>query len=136
MAYLTIEQEIQRQSKLLENFDDPMERYQLIIDFGDKLPELNDEFRIDENRVLGCQSNLWMKNFGTEQLELRAYSEAFIVRGLAQMVLEIYNGKTKDEILATDPNILENLGIAGLLTPGRQNGIGNLIKKVYEYAGQ
>jgi sulfur transfer protein SufE len=52
------------------------------------------------------------------------------------MVLQIYNGKTKDEILATDPNILENLGIAGLLTPGRQNGIGNLIKKVYEYAGQ
>ena len=134
MAYLTIKQEIHKLSKLLEDFDDPMERYQLIIDFGDKLPELTDEFRIDENKVIGCQSNLWIKDFGTDKLELRAYSEAFIVRGLAQIILQIYNGKTRLEVQSTDIDVLESLGIAGLLTPGRQNGIGNLIKKVYEYA--
>ena len=52
------------------------------------------------------------------------------------MVLQIYNGKTKEEVLSIDKNILNELGIAGLLTAGRQNGIGNLINKVYEYAGQ
>lgn len=106
------------------------------MDFGDSLPELSKDFLIDENRVQGCQSELWVKDFGTDVFELRAQSEALIVRGLVAMILKIYNGKSKEEVAGTEPNVLAQLGISGILTPGRQNGVGNLIKKIYGYAGK
>lgn len=136
MTYLNVKQEIQHLSQLLNEFDDNLDKYQFIMDFGDNIPELSSEFHTDENRVNGCQSNLWIKNFGTDTMDLKAYSDALVVRGLVGMVLKIYNNKTKQEVLNSDPNLLNNLGISGILTPGRQNGVGNLINKVYDYARQ
>jgi cysteine desulfuration protein SufE len=118
----------------LEIFDEDMDKYDYIIEYGDRLTELDEIYRMDQYLVMGCQSKLWIREFGDSTLEFRAFSEAKIVRGLAAMVLDIFNGKTKKEILETDPKILNSLGIAGLLTPGRQNGIGNLVKKIYEIA--
>lgn len=120
----------------IESYDDDMDKYEYIIDYGDQLVELPEIYRMDQYLVLGCQSKLWVRDFGDSTLEFKAYSEAKIVRGLAAIVLEIFNGKTKEEILETDPKILNNLGIAGILTPGRQNGIGNLIKRIYEIANK
>lgn len=120
----------------LESFDDKMDKYEYIIDYGDRLPELSVEFRDNKHRVLGCQSELWIRGSGTKKLKFEAFSEAKMVRGLAAMVLDIYNDRTAEEILETDPKILNNLGIDGLLTPGRQNGIGNLIAKIYEIANK
>lgn len=116
----------------LEVFDDDMDKYDYIIEYGDRLYELDDIYKMDQYLVMGCQSKLWIREFGDTTLEFKAFSEAKIVRGLAAMVLDIFNGKTKKEILETDPKILNSLGIAGLLTPGRQNGIGNLIARIYE----
>ncbi len=120
----------------LELFDDDMLKYEYIIDYGDKLPELGGIYQIPQYLVLGCQSKLWIRDFGDKKLEFKAYSEAKIVRGLVSIILEIFNGKTKEEILETDPKILNSLGIAGLLTPGRQNGVGNLITRIYEIANK
>jgi sulfur transfer protein SufE len=117
----------------LEQFDD-MDKYEYIIDYGDRLIELPDIYRLPMYQVMGCQSELWIRDFGDRTLKFKAYSEAKIVRGLTAMILEIFNDKTKDEILGTDPEILNNLGIKGLLTAGRQNGVGNLIRKIYEIA--
>jgi len=132
MEYLTIEQEIKKLSQTLNEFDDNLEKYQFIMEFGDNLDELPIEFRTDENKVIGCQSDLWISNFSQDKLEAKAYSEALIVRGLVGIVLKIYNGRTADEILYSDPKLLNGLGIDGILTPGRQNGVGNLIKKIYK----
>lgn len=132
----SVKQEIENLNQLLTEIEDNLEKYQVIMDFGDSLPELTKEFLIDENRVQGCQSELWIKDFGTDVFELRAQSEALIVRGLVAMILKIYNGKSKDEVANTEPNVLAQLGISGILTPGRQNGVGNLIKKIYGYAGK
>lgn len=118
----------------LDSYDDDMDKYEYIIDYGDTLKELPEIYRMDQYLVLGCQSKLWIRDFGDKTLEFKAYSEAKIVRGLAAMILDIFNGKTKEEILGMDPKILNSLGIAGILTPGRQNGIGNLIKRIYEIA--
>ena len=136
MTSSAIQKEIETLSQLLNEFDDPMEKYELIMDLGNELPTLDEQYCTDENRILGCQSNLWVKNFGTDCIDLKATSDAFIVRGMAQMILKVFNGKTKEEVLATNPDVLQALGISGLLTAGRQNGVGNLINKVYMYARQ
>jgi cysteine desulfuration protein SufE len=130
----SIKDKITKLKNDLEVFDEDMDKYDYIIEYGDHLNELDEIYRMDQYLVMGCQSKLWIREFGDTKLEFRAYSEAKIVRGLAAMVLDIFNGKTKKEILETDPKILNSLGIAGLLTPGRQNGIGNLITKIYEIA--
>jgi cysteine desulfuration protein SufE len=130
----SIKDKITKFKKDLEIFDEDMDKYDYIIEYGDRLTELDEIYRMDQYLVMGCQSKLWIREFGDSTLEFRAFSEAKIVRGLAAMVLYIFNGKTKKEILETDPKILNSLGIAGLLTPGRQNGIGNLVKKIYEIA--
>ncbi len=120
----------------LELFDDNMDKYEYLIECGDRLADLDEEYRTERNLVLGCQSKLWVMNFGDQKLQFKAYSEAKIVRGLVAIILEIFNGKSKEEILETDPKILNTLGISGLLTPGRQNGVGNLIKRIYEIANR
>lgn len=130
----SIELEIDKLKEDIGVFDDNMEKYDFIIDYGDTLQDLDEKYWTDENKVLGCQSNLWIYDFGTKKTNFKAYADAKIVRGLAAMILQIYNGKTYDEILSCDPKVLNNLGIASLLTPGRQNGIGNLIAKIYEIA--
>jgi cysteine desulfuration protein SufE len=130
----SIELAIEKLKSDLDSLEDNMDKYEYIMEYGDRLPELRDDDRIPMHQILGCQSLLWIKDFGVKTVNFKAYSEAKIVRGLAAMVLTIYNGKTKEEILSTDPKILNKLGIPGLLTAGRQNGIGNLIKKIYEIA--
>ena len=130
----SIESTIAKFKEDLDSFDDNMDKYEYIIDYGDRLVELPKSDRHDGNKVLGCQSELWIKDCGTSLLEFKAFSEAKIVRGLATIVLEIYNNRSKAEILNTDPSVLNKLGISGLLTAGRQNGIGNLIRKIYEIA--
>lgn len=132
----SVERKVIELKEALESFDDKMDKYNFIIDYGDQLQELPLEFRNNSHRVLGCQSELWFRGHGDKTLKFEAYSEAKMVRGLAAMVIEIYNDKTVDEILSTDPKILNNLGISGILTPGRQNGIGNLIAKIYEIANK
>jgi len=130
----SINQRISKIKEELELFEDDMDKYEYIIDYGDRLLDLEEIYRTDQHLVLGCQSKLWICELGDKQLEFRAYSEAKIVKGLVALILDIFNGKTKKEILETDPKILNTLGITGLLTPGRQNGVGNLIKRIYEIA--
>lgn len=130
----SVDSQISKIKQDLELFEDNMDKYDYIIEYGDRLVELDSTYHTDQYLVLGCQSKLWIKDFGSEKLELKAYSEAKIVRGLVAIVLDIFNGKPKDQIKGTDPKILNRLGIAGLLTPGRQNGVGNLIMKIYEIA--
>jgi len=132
----SVEDSILKIKNDLELFDDNMDKYDYIIEYGDKLLELESEYQTPQYLVLGCQSKLWIKGFGTNTLQFKAYSEAKIVRGLVAIILDIFNGKTKEEILETDPKILNSLGINGLLTPGRQNGVGNLISKIYEIANK
>lgn len=130
----SIKDQISKIKEEIELFDDDMSKYEYIIDYGDNLSELSETYQIPQYLVLGCQSKLWIRDFGDKTLEFKAYSEAKIVRGLVAIILDIFNGKTKQEILSTDPKILNSLGISGLLTPGRQNGVGNLITRIYEIA--
>jgi sulfur transfer protein SufE len=64
---------------------------------------------------------------------MKAYGDSHIVKGMTALILDIFNGAPKDAVKNTDPVVLEKLGIKSILTPGRQNGVGNLIKKIYGY---
>jgi cysteine desulfuration protein SufE len=130
-----IEDKIQQYTDILSELDSDFDRYEFIMDLGDQMPVLPSDQRLESNRIEGCQSNLYVKDFGTDTLQMKAYGDSHIVKGMAALILDIFNGAPKHLVKNVNPNILEKIGIKSILTPGRQNGVGNLIRRVYEYCG-
>ena len=121
----------------LEFFDDWMERYQFIIEFGRKLPTFPDDWANDAHRVPGCQSRVWMEAVKRdEKLYFAGASDAAIVSGLVALLLRVYSGRTPAEIAATDPVFLKDLGLLEALSTNRGNGIAAMARKVREVAAQ
>ena len=120
--------------ELLENFeflDDWMERYRYIIELGKRLPEMPEALRTPENKVLGCQSQVWLvvaESDDPERIVFEADSDAHIVRGLVAILLVMFSGKTRDEIRALDPRpTFAELGLDQHLSQGRSNGLLSMV---------
>lgn len=119
----------------LDVFDDWMDRYQFIIELGRKLPPFPDEWADDAHRVPGCQSRVWMEAALRDgRLYLAGVSDAAIVSGLIALLLRVYSGRTPDEIIATDPVFLKDLGLLEALSTNRGNGIAAMARKIREVA--
>jgi len=119
----------------LEMFDDWMERYEFIIGMGRKLPPFPEEWANDSHRVPGCQSRVWMEAVLRDRsLYFAGVSDAAIVSGLIALLLRVYSGRSPEEILATDPVFLKDLGLLEALSTNRGNGIASMARKVREVA--
>lgn len=119
-----------------EFVDDWEERYRILISLGKKLPDLPDEARIEENRVLGCQSQVWL--IGEQDgdvLRFRADSDAILVRGLIALALLVYDGKTAAEIRDLDAlDTFKKMGLGEHLSPTRQSGFASMVKRIHRIA--
>jgi cysteine desulfuration protein SufE len=119
----------------LSVFDDWMDRYQFIIELGRALPRFPDEWADDAHRVPGCQSRVWMEGaLHDGRLYLAGVSDAAIVSGLIALLLRVYSGRTPEEIVATDPVFLKELGLLEALSTNRGNGIAAMARKIRELA--
>lgn len=105
-------------------FDDWMQRYQYIIELGRKLPPFPAQWQDDAHRVPGCQSQVWMEvQPRGDRLYLAGASDAAIVSGLVALLLRVYSGRSREEILNTDPQFLRDLGLVQALSTNRGNGV-------------
>lgn len=127
--------------ELLDEFNDCSddERLQLILEFGDKLPPLPESFKTEENRVRGCQSNVWMVARPTADepphMHFDGDSDGRIVRGLIAILLSLVNDKTPAEILALDlDDVFQQLHLARYVSRMRSNGLASMIRRVRESA--
>ena len=121
----------------LDLFDDWMDRYQFIIDLGRKLPPFPPAWMNDAHRVPGCQSKVWMEAEPRDgKLFLAGISDAAIVSGLIALLLRVYSGRTAEEIEATDPVFLKDLGLLEALSTNRGNGIASMARAIRERARQ
>ena len=131
--------------ELLDEFrflGDWEEQCEYLIDLGFDLPEFPEEARTEENRVHGCQSNVWLiaevKRDDPSQppvIEILADSDAMIVKGLIAVLLTVYSGRTPREILETDIEVIFNeLGLTRHLSSTRRNGLFGLVKRVRQVA--
>ena len=119
----------------LDLFDDWMDRYQFIIEMGRKLPPFPEEWADDAHRVPGCQSRVWMEAIERDgKLYFAGASDAVIVSGLIALLLRVYSGRAPEEIRATDPVFLKDLGLLEALSTNRGNGIAAMARKVQEAA--
>jgi len=118
-------------------FGDWSERYQYLIDLGRKLPEFPDDWKTEEHRLQGCQSLVWIVPSGdASRLDFAAISDSVIVSGLVFLALRVYSGRPAAEILATEPQFVEAIGLAKHLSPTRSNGLAALLGFIRETARQ
>lgn len=119
--------------EFLESWED---KYRYIIELGEKLPPLPEQFHSEEWKVQGCQSQVWLlpqKQNGL--LYFTGDSDAMIVKGLIAIVLMIYNNKSPSEIKAVEvEDIFAKLGLSEHLSPSRRNGLLAMTNKIKYYA--
>ena len=117
-------------------FDDWRDKVEYIIDLGKGLPALPDVLKTEANKVRGCQSQVWMvaEPEPDGRIHVRADSDAILVKGLVSLLLRLYDRRTPQEILANPPSVLERIGLAKLLTPGRSNGLYAMVGRIQAMA--
>ena len=117
------------------DFDDWLDRYQLLIDLGSEQEPLPEEYKTDNNLIEGCQSRVWLQADYTDgKVFFRAESDALIVKGIVALLIKVYSGHTPDEILASEPYFVEAIGLKEHLSPTRSNGLVAMIKQMRLYA--
>ena len=123
---------IERGFQLMQNWQD---RYRYLIQLGGKLEPLPKELKVEEHRVKGCASNVWLISEPSQdhpgRLCFRADSDALIVKGLVALLLVIYSNRTPEEILEVDARaILDRFELQAHLSPSRSNGLVAMVERI------
>lgn len=117
------------------DFDDWMDRYQLLIDLGNELDALDDKYKTQDNLIDGCQSRVWVQcDLIDGRMVLTADSDALIVKGIIALLIKVLSGHTPKEILDTDLYFIDRIGLRDHLSPTRSNGLLAMIKQIKAYA--
>ena len=121
--------------KLFKSCRTPEARYQKIIELGKSLPSMPSELKIEENKVHGCQSIVYLHSeMHKKKIYYAAFSEALISSGLAMLLLKVYNEESPETVIKCKPSFLEELGIPASLSPGRSNGLASMYLRMQQEA--
>ena len=127
-----------KQEELIEELsiiEDPQERLAYVIDRARGEPGLSDAYKIEQFRIEGCVSNLWMvPTFKDGRCGFKADSDAVITKGIANLLTTLYSGCTPVEIITHEPDFLAEVGITQHLSPNRRNGLSNVWAKIKAFA--
>ena len=117
------------------DFDDWMDRYQLLIDLGNEQPPLDEKYKTDQNLIEGCQSRVWLQADEVDgKVIFQAESDALIVKGIIALLIKVLSGHTPDEILEADLYFIPKIGLQEHLSPTRSNGLLSMVKQMRMYA--
>jgi cysteine desulfuration protein SufE len=110
-------------------------KYKELINFGKNMPAYTEEFRTEDNKVRGCQSQVWLhSSFEDGKIIFEADSDASIVKGVIAILVKVYSGSTPQEILSTPPTFLEDIELKQHLSMSRSNGLASMLKQINIYA--
>ena len=144
---MSIEELQQQVVEEFQDYDDWMDRYQLLIDIGSEQEPLPEKEKNESNLIDGCQSRVWLTAALDEsgkvevpQLDepgnvvFQAESDALIVKGIVTLLIRVLSGHTPDEILNADLHFIEDIGLREHLSPTRSNGLLAMLKQMKLYA--
>ena len=119
------------------SFDDWMDRYSLLIDYGNGLDAFPEEDKNDKNLIEGCQSKVWF----TAQIQdgkviYRGDSDAILVKGIVALLIRVLSGHTPEEIVNTQLYFIDEIQLREHLSPTRSNGLKAMLRRMIEYAMQ
>ena len=116
-------------------FEDWEERYQYMIDLGKDLPLIDDQFKIDDNIIKGCQSKVWVHaELDDDKIAFTADSDAIITKGIIAILIRTFSNQHPKAILEADTDFIDAIGLKEHLSPTRANGLVSMIKQLKMYA--
>lgn len=128
----------EKQKEVIEEFaafDDWMDKYSLLIEYGNELDSFDEAHRQEQNLIDGCQSKVWLHaELNNGKIEFQGDSDAIIVKGIVALLLRVLSGHTPDEILESDLFFIDEIGLKEHLSPTRSNGLVAMVKQMKAYA--
>lgn len=116
-------------------FDDPMDKYEYIIELGNKLPVLSEEHKTETNIVKGCQSKVWLMAYPKDGLiHFEADSNTVITKGIIALLIRVLSDRSSKEILDYNLDFIDKIDLRSHLTSQRSNGLTAMINKMRWYA--
>ena len=116
-------------------FDDWMQKYEYLIELGKDLPLLNSAYKIEDNLIKGCQSQVWLhaekKN---DTIIFTADSDAIMTKGIIALLIRVLSHHSPQEIAESELHFIAEIGITDQLSPTRANGLVSMIKQMKIYA--
>lgn len=133
---MTIEEIQQEIIEEFSDFDDWMDKYQMLIDLGQEQAPLPEKYKVESNLIDGCQSRVWLQADLTPEgkIHFQAESDALIVKGIVTLLIRVLDNHTPDEILAANLHFIEDIGLKEHLSPTRSNGLVAMVKQMKLYA--
>jgi len=136
------------QDEIIDEFsglDDWMDKYQMLIDLGNEQEPLEEQYKVENNLIDGCQSRVWLQaEYVQEQgagdmeqegvIRFRAESDALIVKGIVALLIRVLSDHTPQEILDADLYFIDRIGLKEHLSPTRSNGLLAMVKQMRVYA--
>jgi cysteine desulfuration protein SufE len=130
-----IKRKLKRYAQILNNIEDPQDQFVWIMDFGKNSRAMDNEHKVKSFEVPGCQSQTWLvPHFVDNKIYFTADSAALISKGMVSMIADVYSGASAQDIKEFNQDEFKILKLDTLLTPGRNNGVHGMLKKVKEYA--
>jgi len=128
----------ERQDEIIaefEDFEDWMDRYQLLIDLAGQQPELDPKYKTESNLIDGCQSRVWLQaDYADGLVHFQADSDALIVKGIVALLLRVLNDLPPEDISSADLYFIDRIGLREHLSPTRSNGLVAMVKQMRMYA--
>jgi len=118
-----------------EMFDDWMQKYEYLIDLGKELAPIEEQYKIEDNLIIGCQSRVWLhaeKQDG--QIIYTADSDAIMTKGIIAILIRVLSGQKAADIIHADLSFIDTIGLKEQLSATRANGLVSMIKKMKLYA--
>lgn len=123
-----IQQEIVEEFSLFDTWE---EKYEYLIDLGKKLPPIDPLFKTEENKIKGCQSQVWMHSeYRDGYVYFQADSDAMIVKGLAGMLVRVFSGQKPADIVDAPVTFIDDIGMTSHLAQTRSNGLRAMLKQI------
>ncbi|MBS7333499.1 SufE family protein [Faecalibacter bovis] len=116
-------------------FDDWEERYEYLIELGKSLKALPEESKTDDKIIKGCQSSVWLDaELDGDKIIFKADSNAILPKGIAALLVRMYNNQAPKDILDSDTDFINEIGLSEFLSPTRANGLLAMVKQFKFYA--
>ena len=126
------------QNEIIEEFslfEDWMQKYEYIIELGKTIKPIDDKNKVDSNLIKGCQSKLWLHaELKNGKVIYTADSEAIITKGIAAVLLRVFSNQTPVDIINSDVDYIDKIGLKEHLSPTRANGLVSMVKQLKYYA--
>lgn len=126
------------QDEIIEEFnafDDWMDKYSLIIDMGNNLTPLDEQYKTNQNLIEGCQSRVWIAaQMKDGKVHFEGESDAIIVKGIVSLLFRVLNNQTPSDILDNELYFIKEIGLQEHLSPTRSNGLVSMLKQMKLFA--